>query len=105
MMASPHDGEVVTAARTATKFLAAGGTTWNEILKPQPMESQDEILSEKLLALKSSNDRLRIENHKLRARLHQPNNSPYSAENRPLNAFALWLLFLLVLGCVIYAMS
>lgn len=69
MLAFSHDGEVVAAAKTALKFLAASGMTWDDVLQPQSIESQEHILREKLLVLSASNDQLRIVNGRLRARL------------------------------------
>jgi hypothetical protein len=80
-LASSHDGEVMAAAIAAIKYLNASGMTWAEVLKSQKPDKNDQVLHEKLVLLRKSNDRLRTENKTFR---HELRHRQKAAEAQPL---------------------
>jgi hypothetical protein len=99
MLASPHPDEAAAAAKTALNLLNAADMTWNEVLDTR---IADQRAQAKISALKASNNRLRSENHALRAKVKQI-GPPHLANMQPpqiRRAMSIWILIVFAFGAV-----
>ncbi len=104
MLASPHPGEAAAAAKTALNLLNAADMTWNEVLDTRIGDQRAELLQAKISALKASNNRLRSENHALRAKVKQIGPAHLANTEPPQirRAMSIWILIVFAFGLLLF---
>lgn len=71
MLASPHPGEALAAARAALSLINAAELTWDEILESGAIDRQYDALLTKVLSVEAMNNTLLTENNALKRKIGQ----------------------------------
>jgi hypothetical protein len=98
MLASPHSGEVVSAAKAASALIQAAGMTWNDVLETK---TKHDSLQAQITALQASNFKMRAANHALRTKTrHQ-----LYRQLKRLAAVPFWIILIIITVLLAFVLS